>query len=286
VKKLLNIQPVQDWFGYTRRERRSTFILLIIILMVMLLRYAVPEKSIDVVDAEAGYIDSLSFAELEREEQPHENMPFGFDPNTASYDTLLKIGLDRREAKTLINYRNKGGRFRKPSDIKKVYGIDSQKSEKLIGHVVLATPLAAISDTQPPRRIKPHLNLNTCDTTSLIALPGIGPVLSVRIIKYRNLLGGFARVEQLREVYGLPEETYQMIRQRVFADSSEVRKIKINSSDYKGLSRIPYIEKYEVSAILKYLELAGRINSMNDLLENKILSPEKWKKVGAYIDFE
>ena len=96
---------------------------------------------------------------------------------------------------------------------------------------------------------KSSIDINGCDSAALVALPGIGPVLSARIIKYRKLLGGFASVEQLKEVYGLPEETYEMIKGRLYADSSGIRKININSSGYKELSRIPYIEKYEVTAI-------------------------------------
>jgi DNA uptake protein ComE-like DNA-binding protein len=206
---------------------------LIIIIIIIFSRYAVPEKSIDAVDAGPGYSDSLS--------------------------------------------------FRGSSEV-----IDSPESEKLIGQVVLSRPVNSVRVPRPQAKAKPmpHININTCDTSALISLPGIGPVLSVRIIKYRNMLGGFARVEQLMEVYGLTGETYQLIRERVFADSSEVRKIRINSGDYKSLCRIPYIEKYEVSAILKYRELAGRIGSMEDLKENKILSPEKAKKIGPYIDFQ
>ncbi len=57
-----------------------------------------------------------------------------------------------------------------------------------------------------PVRKRPILNLNICDSASLEALPGIGPVLSSRIIKYRNLIGGYVSVDQLKEVYGLPKK--------------------------------------------------------------------------------
>jgi DNA uptake protein ComE-like DNA-binding protein len=256
VKKILNIQPVCDWFGYTRRERRSTFILLIIFIIVIFSRYAVPEKSIDLVDAGFELSDSLSFAEFAGEERTHENVSRGYNPGKASNDTLLGIRLESRQAGTRMK--------------------QDARSQ----------PVSSGSASRFQLKKKLHLNLNTCDTSALVSLPGIGPILSVRIIKYRNLLGGFARVEQLLEVYGLKEETYQLIRERVFADSSEVRKIKVNSADYRGLVRIPYIEKYEVSAILKFRELAGRISSMEDLRANKILTPEKAKKIAAYIDFE
>ena len=50
-----------------------------------------------------------------------------------------------------------------------------------------------------------------------------------------------------------------MIKGRLFADSSAIRKININSAGYRELIRLPYIEKYDVSAILKCRELEGRI---------------------------
>ena len=51
---------------------------------------------------------------------------------------------------------------------------------------------------------------------------------------------------------------------------SDVVRININSADYKDLSRLPYFEKYEVTAILKYRELKGRIEGINDLTDNKL----------------
>jgi DNA uptake protein ComE-like DNA-binding protein len=124
------------------------------------------------------------------------------------------------------------------------------------------------------------------DSAALEKLPGIGPVLSSRIIKYRHLLGGFARISQLREVYGLPEETFNMIKDRVFADSTAIRRIDINSAGYKELIHLHYFEKNDVTAILKYRELKGRITGINDLTENKLITVEKASKVRPYLSFE
>jgi DNA uptake protein ComE-like DNA-binding protein len=132
---------------------------------------------------------------------------------------------------------------------------------------------------------RPLLDLNMCDSVSLEALPGIGPVLSARIIRYRNLLGGYASVEQLKEVYGLPEETFNLISSRFYTDSGDVRKININSADYRELIRLPYFEKYEVSAILKYRELRGGLGSINELIDNNIISAVKSKRVSPYLEF-
>jgi competence protein ComEA len=286
VKKLLNWEPVKDWFGHTRRERRSTFILLVIIIIIILVRYLVPEKNIEILYVTPDLYDSSGSVEISEAGNPQKELSFDFNPNSASYDTLIKAGFDPREANTLISYRKKGGKFRQPSDIRKVYGLDSLKTGKLIHHVVLSHVLTAKSDSHQIPQEKRLLNLNTIDSMALIDLPGIGPVLSSRIIKYRNMLGGFAVKEQLREVYGLSEETFLIIKGKVFTDSSEVRKININSADYRALSHIPYIEKYEISAILKYRELKGRITGINDLVENKLVTSEKVSRIRPYLVFE
>jgi competence protein ComEA len=136
------------------------------------------------------------------------------------------------------------------------------------------------------QKSKPKIDINTCDSALLESLPGIGPVLSARIVKYRNLLGGFASVSQLKEVYGLPEETFNMISGRLIADSTAVKKINVNTGDFKQLIRLPYFDKYEVNAILKYRELKGRIGDVKELADNKLITKEKMNKVRPYLKVE
>jgi competence protein ComEA len=282
----LNIEPIKNWFGFSRRERRASFILLLIVILILVIRIVIPEKNINIEDITASISStegSPGFNNLK--EQPSDK-PFLFDPNTASYGTLIKLGLAEKEARTLISYRNKGGKFRQPADIKRVYGIEAGKAEQLIPFVEVKADTTRKSRVISVRQQKPIIDLNSCDTALLVTLPGIGPVLSVRIIKYRNLLGGFVSVNQLKEVYGLPAETFEFIMGRVSADSSVVVRIKINSVDYKALSRLPYFDKYEVAAILKYRELKGRIESINDLTVNKLISLETANKVRPYLNFE
>ena len=83
----------------------------------------------------------------------------------------------------------------------------------------------------------------------------------------------------------MPAETYETIKGMVFADSSVITRININSAVYKELIHIPYFEKYEVSAILKYRELKGRITGINDLIDNKLITIEKASKVGPYLKY-
>jgi len=136
-----------------------------------------------------------------------------------------------------------------------------------------------------PKKRTVVVDINRCDTSELIKLPGIGPVLSLRIIKYRNLLGGYVRKDQLREVYGLPAETYDLIKDKVYVDTLIITTIDINSADFRTLVRFPYFDKSDVTSILKYRELEGRISSIEELVDNKLISEEKAGKVRSYLRF-
>ena len=278
--------PVKTWFGFTRRERRSAFILLLIVIMIIALRYAVPERNLAIEDISTSISGVDSSAELIREDISSPGQQFSFDPNTASYDTLIKLGLAAKEARIFINYRSKGGKFRQPADIRKVYGIEERKAEQLISFVEFRTNTNKEVKISPFGKQKPLLDLNNCDSAALVRLPGLGPVLSARIIKYRHLLGGFTAADQLKEVYGLPDETYEIIKGSLLVDTLAVTRINVNSADYKELARLPYFEKYEVTAILKFRELKGIVTGISDLTENKLITREKAVKVRPYLRFE
>jgi competence protein ComEA len=283
---IFNRESFNSWFGYTRRERRAASVLLVITIIIIIPRFLMPAANIKIEDLTPAFSEDDSQVVAPVFDNKDPSVLFLFDPNTASSDTLVRLGFSSGAAGTLVRYRNKGGRFRRPGDIRNVYGIDSTTAERLIPYIRIAEPgrgRAAVAS----RQVKGvPLDLNKCDSLSLVRLPGIGAVLSVRIIRYRRLLGGFARKEQLREVYGLPAETYDLISGRVFADSSAIVRIKINSASAKELGRLPYIDKYELAGILKYRELSGGISRMGELVENKLLTAEKAWKVSPYIDFE
>jgi competence protein ComEA len=279
-------EPVLKWFGYSRRERRSAFILLIIILIILILRYFVPARNIEIEYLSSGSSGPENRSKNVNNNEPAERELFKFDPNKASFETIVKLGFTSRQANNLIRYRESGGRFKKPSDIKEVYGIDEKQAERIVPFIDIKPDSSVKIKSGSYQKKIPLLDLNSCDSVSLDKLPGIGPVLSKRIIKYRQLLGGFSSVDQLKEVYGLPPETYDLIKARVFADTSVLIKTKINNADFKALMRLPYIERFEATSILKYRELNGRIESVNNLIENKLIPPDKAKKIRPYLNFE
>jgi DNA uptake protein ComE-like DNA-binding protein len=251
----LKNKPIKNWFGFTRRERRSTFIMLLIIILILGLRYTIPDSRIAIEDITGTIPDEENHSDLSGKDSLYAN-----DLSTGN----------------LMNSGKTGSVY-----IKKAYGIEGKR---ILFVKNKQTPLQKVSNY--PRQKKPLIDINRSDSATLVNLPGIGPVLSARIIKYRRLLGGYASTYQLREVYGLSVETYELIKDKIFADSSMITKININSAGYKELSHIHYFEKYEVTAILKYREIKGRITCITDLTENKLISLEKAGKVRPYLRFD
>jgi competence protein ComEA len=278
--------PVNSWLGHSRRERRASVILLAIIAGLILMRYSFQGKGIMIEDVSELYIDSLTACAADTE-TPLSVMPqeLFFDPNTVTEDTLKIIGFSDRQAGMLVKYRERGGKFKSPGDIKKVYGLDSHLARVTEQRIVIRDSREISSDSVRRKSMPSVIELNTCDSATLTRLPGIGPVLSGRIIKYRKILGGFVNTNQLKEVYGLPEDTFLKIIDHLSADTSFVSKIRINEADFSGLRHLPYISRYEISAILKYRQLRGTISGIRELVENKIITAATAGRIESYIDF-
>ena len=129
------------------------------------------------------------------------------------------------------------------------------------------------------------IDINRADSAQLLLLPGIGPVFAGRIVKYRNLLGGFTSVEQLGEVYGLTLEKLEIIRDRIDIDTSAIRKIQLNSASFRELLRHPYLEFEHVKALVGYRDFKGYITSLKELQINQILPDSTLNRIDGYFDY-
>lgn len=207
---------------------------------------------------------------------------FNFDPNTASDNDFLRLGLTERQVQTIRNYQGKGGHFWRQADFLKIYSLSKSQKEALAPYVAIAETgkrVAYHQDDLPPVQIE----INGTDSIELMTLQGIGPTLSKRIVKYRDLLGGFYSVEQLREVYGLREPTLQRIGGLILVDPSKVRKVDLNFADWKELARHPYIQKALAEKIVKFRSRFGSINEPEVLRDQRVLTPGEYERLKPYL---
>jgi competence protein ComEA len=127
------------------------------------------------------------------------------------------------------------------------------------------------------------VELNNSDTTELDGLPGIGPTYARRIIKYREMLGGYYKKEQILEVYGMRPENFNLFEKYIHTDTSLIRKISLNTATFKEINAHPYISYEQTKAIFKCRNKGLTINW--ELLEkNKIFDSLETKKLIPYIN--
>lgn len=174
---------------------------------------------------------------------------FEFDPNLLPEDSMALLGLSPSVVKTWNNYRSKGGVFYNKEDFKKLYGLKEEDFDSLYAYIKLplkeekAQPKRK-AETTVKKKTPDPVDINKASPEDLLFINGIGEKLSERIIKYRDLLGGFVSKEQLEEVYYLEGLALENLKKNVFIDANfPPQKINLNSSSYKGIIKHPYIDK-------------------------------------------
>lgn len=130
------------------------------------------------------------------------------------------------------------------------------------------------------------VELNTADTLVLKKVPGIGSSFARRIVGYRELLGGYSDVEQLREVYGVDDEKFDALQPWFDADRSRIRKVPVNHLSIEKLARHPYLSYKQARAIVTLRERKGALTGWEnlDLLEE--FTDNEKEKLSHYLSFE
>lgn len=129
------------------------------------------------------------------------------------------------------------------------------------------------------------IELNTADTTTLKKVPGIGSTFAKRIIKYRDLLGGFYSVTQLREVYGIDEERYQHLHQWFHADRAFIAQLPVNDLPSDSLARHPYINYKQAKTIYKLRKQKGRLSGWENLHLLEEFNKTDYERLKNYLSF-
>lgn len=218
---------------------------------------------------------------------------FYFDPNTLSADGWIKLGVREKTANTIQNYISKGGRFYKPEDIGKIWGLREDDVNRLLPYVKIeskpANGFIKYPDAEKtkmyekPKNIIMPVDINSADTSAFIALPGIGSKLAARIIAFREKLGGFYKTDQVAETYGLPDSTFQKIKMKLVLSNNTVKKLNINTAAADELKAHPYLRYNIANAIVQYRTQHGLFSSVNDLKKIQMITDDTYNKAVPYL---
>lgn len=146
------------------------------------------------------------------------------------------------------------------------------------------------SSSKRPRNQKfpagTQVELNQADSQTLQKVPGIGPVFSRRIIKYRDLLGGFYAVHQLAEVYGIDAEKYAALEPWFTVDAALIQPLTVNQADYRTLIRHPYLNKQQTKILLRFIERKGKLQGWEELRLLDEFPPGEIERLRYYLSFD
>jgi competence protein ComEA len=297
---------LKDYFDISKTEKRGILILVVIITIVLsspfVYKYFFLSKSdnnfivfqqeIDALEASVesanennnyknykkfDYYDvDKSFAEINL-------TPFPFDPNTAKIEDFQKMGFSEKQIKTVENYRNKGGTYYKKEDFAKMYCINEEEYKIL-------EPFISIQQKEYPKKDTYNedftIEINAATAEELTKIKGIGSSYSKRIVKYRDLLGGYVNKYQLLEVYGMDSVRFNNMIPFVEINPYSVVKINVNTADFKTLTAHPYISSNIALSIINYREMHGEYQRLEEIKASVLIDNQMYNKISPYLVVE
>lgn len=295
---------IRNIFGFSQNETNGFLILLPVLLLILFSNsiYKQFDDREEVTDqAHQAKIDSLlkqwNFNPTPGVSETNIHR-FRFDPNTATLNDFDSLGLPAYLSRRIVNYRNKGGSFKKPEDLSKIYGMDSALFRSILPYIQIHKAKTTSDLPQADYQKKPGTNysshivfsrqdLNQADTIQLKAIKGIGTVLAARIVKYRNMLGGFVEHNQIREVYGLDTAVINRIQKQFYIDPAyKPAQLNINIATEGELAGHPYIRTKIAKSIVAYRFQHGSFNQITDLLKIDLIDQAIFDRIRPYLTTE
>jgi competence protein ComEA len=336
-------ETIRGYLTFTRKERYGVLFLLLLVIILFVLPYFFkpspgdrdPETYNKIKEEVVKFESRNADTSQEKNGHDHNNRQkifsatwnqanadryaqvqmFYFDPNKIQAADWIRLGLQERMAQTIRHYLEKGGRFQKAEDLKKLYGLHNADYERLHPFIRIS-PLPGQFRTYPRHdnkfadhtsftgktdsffhesnpvswhpfkradKIFTETDVNLSDSTAWSKLPGIGEKLASRIIHFREKLGGFYQTDQVAETYGLPDTTFQKIKPYLSLHSVSLRQIDINTATKELLMSHPYIRWPLARGIIEYRLQHGSFHSVNDILQLAQMNPLLFEKLKPYL---
>lgn len=224
---------------------------------------------------------------------------FYFDPNTADSTQFLRLGLRPFIVRNIYKYRAKGGVFRKPEDFSKLYGLEPSMFERLRPYIRIGGKVAREDSVRAAKErvwadrrdsiaqlraekyeVGTVIDLNLADTVQLKKIPGIGSNYAAAIVRYRQRLGGYVSVNQLKEI-DIPETAYQWL----YVSGKKVNRLSVNNGTFTQLNRHPYLNFYQTKAICEHRRKYGPIKDIVQLGLYTAFTQNDLRRIEPYLDF-
>ncbi|MBU2555764.1 MAG: helix-hairpin-helix domain-containing protein [Bacteroidetes bacterium] len=223
--------------------------------------------------------DSLAIVKLQNSGQVSEEIaqqkikPRPFDPNKLPEEEWLAMGFTPKQVKMIKNYEAKGGKFNKKEDVKKLYCLSEAEYNIIEPFISIASaykspePKADKKTNKSKQAVLLSTEINSADATTIEKNLNVNPWLANRICDYRHLIGGYNRIEQLQEVYGMKPDTYEKIKSWIKIDTSQLNKIDLNTIAFKELLKHPYMDYQTTKAIISTRDKIKKFQNIEEITQ-------------------
>lgn len=284
------LKSLRQYFNFSQKELNGVLVLLIVLVFVWLIPVFLNQTP-DAFDVEKA---KKEIAEFERNLAPDKVYSYRevelkkgratythFDPNGLPAERWKQLGLSEKQIAVIKRFEAKGGHFYKKEDVQKMYVISPETYAKIEPYIQIAPPQFEQKNT-PTKTSKVRIELNTADSLALDQVSGIGPAFASRILKYRERLGGFYTLEQLKEVYGVDSAHFAQWLPQLALNTAVIRKIDINTASFEELKRHPYLSYKQINALIQYRKQHGAYTNLSDLKNIPLFTDEILRKLAPY----
>jgi DNA uptake protein ComE-like DNA-binding protein len=291
-------KTLQSFFEFSKQQRIGVFVLLLVIVALQLLYFFldIPIPFTDSSEKEKWLSLQTQIDSLKQEAGKSDWKIQPFNPNYISDYKGYRLGMTVAEIDRLHDFRRQNKFVNSVKEFQAVTKVSDSLLDRISVYFrfpdwVHSTKKYVVINSRSKFKFAKKeeieiIDINAATPTDLMKINGIGEVISLRILKYKESLGGFVSMEQLKEVWGLPPEVIDKLNTYFRIKSPpNLKKIDINNASIKELSLFPYF-KYPISRnIVAFRSMNGDIKNTEDLTKINGLSIEKAKIIALYLDF-
>lgn len=298
----------KNFFYYSKSDRRIVILLSVVIVVLLGMCFFIRgdgqwwRKVVVDVDSSWFHSDTLRYLRYPKRAYSQYNIAyredgrpvelFPFDPNTADSAHFVRLGLRRFQIQNIMKYRAHRGVWHSPSDFRRLYGLTEEKFLQLLPYITIAPRFhrkdSVRHDTSTYKPLYPVkyseptvVDLNACDTSALMCVPGIGSGYARQIVAYRERLGGFYSVDQLSDVKGLSSD----VKTWFVVQHPRIRRINLNKLSLNQLRSHPYINFYQARVIVEHRRKHGPLLSLSDVALYEEFSSNDIERLSHYVEF-
>jgi len=246
--------------------------------------------------------------------------PRKFNPNTFTKADAREIGLSEFVIGNIASFREKGYTYKTKENFLETYGLEPNEKEQLYEYVDLPTDFAyqkakqerqakyekrkreaeerianesdfaVVAKEKKPYPKKPIkevvVDINTADEAALQEIRGIGEVYAVEIVEFREKLGAFTSIEQVKDVPMMRDSIFQIVKDQFTLSEKPIKQININDADIATLKAHPYISYKIAKSIVALRKQHGSFTQLEQLKKSKLISDEAFNAMKPYLSLE